>query len=260
MTTRFYDTMVGLAPLHWWRFHNSSLGDEADIGSDPDSDMDAVVGTVTRSTDGPLEVGETTYSAEFSGTSYILRSVSWSSNDFNGLTDGAVVFWFKSSYSGAAQFIIGQHPDNFAFIFYLLASGAMQLVGVNGAASRTLTTDVTGLNDGAWHLFAATCDGATANRLYIDGSEVAYSTSTGGTGLTDHFWLQNAGGTFHVGENPRVPIELPFSGKLSELAFFSYPLSAADVYSLWAATQPPPVVTPGAGGHRYKGRRTFVGF
>jgi len=265
MTTRFYDTMVGLGPLHWWRFHEANAALEDDIGSASDSNFTGSVATITSRDTGPLEATETTYAVTLSGGGYLVRgSKQWNANEFAGTTDGSIVLWFKTSYSAASQFMVGQHPGSYAFQFFLTAAGAIFVQAINNFAPgvREITSDTSGYNDGNWHLFAFTGDGTNPNRMYIDGSEIAYSTTfTSGTGLTSYFWQQATTGNFRVGQSPRLPaIDVPFTGSFSELAFFSYPLSASEVYSLWEASQPYSPPSPGTGGRRYKGRRTFAGF
>lgn len=266
MTTRFYDTMTGLAPLHWWRFHEADAALEDDIGSDPDSAFNASSGTITSQVAGPLEVTETTYGVAFASGAYLTRSASWSSNDFGGTTDGSIVFFFKAPAGATTQFVLGAHPDNYNFSIYLLSDGSFLFQCISGSNARSLITDTTGLDDDAWHMLAITSDGSSANRMYVDGSEVSYSTITGGgSPPPTYFWIgsASASGGFRLAQDPRHPVvgfDLPYVGSISELAFFASSLSASDVYSLWAASQPIPPTTPGAGGHRYKGRRTFVGF
>lgn len=254
--------MTGLAPLHWWRFHEADVGAEDDVGSDPDSPITTKSGSVSSQQAGPLEAGETTYSAQFASGGYLQRT-NLSSNDFAGLTDGSITVFFKASTSSTTQFMFGAHPDNRNFAVYMLSDGSIFHQIIEGSTVRGFITDVTGLDDSAWHLLAITCDGSNPNRIYIDGSEVTYSYS--GTTLPNYSWLTTAsyGGSFRIGQDSRYPTtgyDFPYTGYLSELAFFSYALSATDVYNLWAASQPESPVTPGTGGHRYKGRRTFVGF
>lgn len=266
MSTRFYDTMTGLAPLHWWRFHEANAALEDDIGSDPDSPFTGSSGSITSQVAGPLTSPETTYGVSFASGAYLTRGANWSSNDFAGASDGTIVFFFKASSGSTTRFILGSHPDNYSFSFYLTTTGAFLWAVINGSNSRALTTDANGLDDNNWHMLAVTSDGSTANRIYIDGSEVTYSATTGGSSPPPtYFWIGSAtaAGLFRVAQDPRYPtvgFDLPFVGAISELAFFSTALSASDVYSLWAASQPIPSTSPGAGGHRYKGRRTFAGF
>ena len=266
MSTRFYDTMTGLAPLHWWRFHESNAALEDDVGSDPDSPFTGSSGSITSQAAGPLASPETTYAVTFASGAYLSRTANWGSNDFAGTTDGTILFFFKAPASSTTQFILGAHPDNYNFSIYLVSDGSIVWQVVNGSNSRTLSSATTGLDDDAWHMLAVTSDGSTANRMYIDGSEVSYSASTGGgSPPPTSFWLgsASASGTFRLAQDPRYPtigFDLPFVGSISELAFFSSALSASEVYSLWEASQPIPPTVAGEGGHRYKGRRTFVGF
>lgn len=262
MTTRFYDAMTGLAPLHWLRFHETDVGTEDDVGSDPDSPITTKSGSVTSQQAGPLEAGETTYSAQFASGGYLQRT-GLSSNDFGGTTDGSITVFFKAPASSVLQFMFGCHPDNRNFSVYLQADGAIFFQIIEGSNVRGMISTVTGLDDNAWHMLAITCDGSSANRMFIDGAETTVSYS--GTTLPTYTWLTVAtyGSNLRIGQDSRYPrtgFDLPYTGYLSELAFFSYALTATDVAALYEASQP--VVPPpsGAGGHRYKGRRTFAGF
>lgn len=269
MSTRFYDTMTGLAPHHWWRFHEADAAFEDDIGvaSIPAS-FSGSSGSVTSQAAGPLSVDQTSYSVYFADeAARLIRTIDWGSNDFDGTSDGSIVFFFKTATSGVYRGILVAHAVNRLFAVEINTSGSMRLSFTQGSNFRSQNTTPTGYHDNAWHMFAATCDGVNPNRLYIDGAEVAQTASTSGTGLHDHYWLNVLSGLhtpdfWLADDSYTVPSDtIPgFDGYISELAFFSYPLSATEVYSLWEASQPVPTITPGAGGHRYKGRRTFAGF
>lgn len=250
--------------LHWYRFHDADAGSENDVGTDPDTDITSGTGTYSSQQAGPLQEDDTTYSVQF--TDAYLSRAGWSSNDFGSTTTGSISFFFKSSYNSATQVILSGHPDNNNFTIYLLTDGSIFFQGISGANSKGIVTATTGLADGNWHYFFLTCDGSAKNRMYIDGEEV--STTTSGSGLADSFWLSaiSTPGGVKIGNDDRITrtppnqIDLPFIGYLSELGFWSGAVSAGDVSALYNASQTPPAPAPGAGGHRYRSRRTFAGF
>lgn len=245
--------------------HSLTPMTEPDVGTAAASGYNLQLGqnTISARNAGPLEVSETTYSAGYSGGSYQDRSNGFGTGDFGGVgTSGSIVFFVKATDVSNGQ-VISSHPDNAAFIVWVLSDGRLQFQTIHGSDSRTINSVPNSLRDGNWHMVALTCDGTNANRMFFDGEEVSYTTSTTGTGLTSHTWLSDSVGsvgTLRIGQDTRYgspsPIDAPFIGNLSELMFFAGAVSPANVFSLYEASQPvvPPV--PGAGGHRHRGRRT----
>lgn len=264
MTTRFYDEVILNAPLHWWRWASATPATEADVGSDPDSAFASASGTYAAQQAGFAEVSETSYSLGLTDA-YFLRAVDLGSNDFAGLSDGTIIWFFKSS-AVTQQYMFGTHPDNYQFSVYLMATGAIRLQIIEGAQNVIFTTTPTGYNNNVAHMGAITCDGTNPNRFFVDGQEVAIGTSS--TGLSTHRWIDGVvgGSPFTVANDnrgittPGGPNDLPFTGNFGELMLFSTPLTATKIADIYAASQavvPPPA---GAGGRRFRGRRTFIGF
>lgn len=239
MTTTFdaKSTEIG-PPLHYWKFESADPDDEADVGSDPDTDFNNTgTGTYTARVTGPLTDGTINYGVEF--TDGILKRTGLSSNDFASTTTGSITFWFKSS-SATNQIIWSAHPDNNAFNFWLLSDGSLQFQVIAGANSTTIITDPDTYDDGVWHFVALTCNGSSANKIYVDGYEVAVTQSTGGSGLGSYPWIGSmlsTGSSFFVGNSTRTStVDFPFVGAFSRLAFWAGALSEDDVLALWNAS------------------------
>lgn len=260
-------------PYRWYRMHNATPGSETDQGSQAQigsaENMLSSTGTLVAQQAGPLAQDDTTYSLEFVD-GWLTRS-NWGSYDFGGASSGSVVFFFKSTASGAYQFIIGTHPTGSGslFAFYLSDTGHVEFqVTSTGSYARRWSSPAV-YNDGEWHMLAMVCDGSSANRMFLDGDEVTPTVTTFGASPpgTDA-WLsaQTTGPSawaFRIGNDSRATAtnDLPYVGFLSEVMFWQGALTATQVADLWAASQPPSGPPPvGAGGHRYKGRRTFRGF
>lgn len=264
MTTRFLDEVNTHVPLHWWRWTSATPATEADVGTDPGSIFASASGTYAAQQAGFLEVTETSYSLGLTD-GYFLRSVDLTSDDFGGLSEGTIICFFDTT-AGTQQYMFGTHPDNYQFSVYVMASGAIRLQIIEATQAVIFTTTPTGYNDGSPHMLAITCDGASTNRFFIDGQEVAIGTSS--TGLSTNRWIDGviSGAPFTVGNDSRgiaLPggsNDLPFTGNFGELIFFAGPLSATAIADIYAASQPFVPPPSGTGGHRYRGRRTFVGF
>lgn len=274
MANVFADLVISMGrPYRWYRLHNATPGSETDQGAPAQfgsaDNITGESGTLTAQQAGPLAQDTTTYSLQF--TDGWLSRNGWGSSDFNGTSNGSVLFFFKTSASGTYQFIVGTHPTGTGslFAFYVSDTGHAEFqITSNGSNSRRWSSPST-YNDGAWHMLAMVCDGSAANRMFLDGSEVSPTVTTFGSsppGSTAWLGSQTtapSSWTFRLGNDPRATAssDLPFVGYIAEMMFWEQPLTATEVYDLWAASQAPP--TPpgaGAGGHRYKGRRTFVGF
>ncbi len=239
MTTTFdtKSTEIG-PPLHYWKFESSDPDSEDDVGSDPDTDFNNTgAGTYTARVTGPLTDGTVNYGVQF--TDGILKRTGLSSNDFASTTTGSISFWFKSS-SATNQLIWSAHPDNNAFNFWLLADGTLQFQVIGGSNATTITTDDGDLDDGVWHFVALTCNGSSANTLYVDGAAVTVTQTTAGSGLGNHPWIGSmlsTGSQFWVGNSTRTStVDQPFVGSFSRLAFWAGALSEDDVLALWNAS------------------------
>lgn len=274
MANVYADLVVSMGrPYRWYRLHSATPGSESDQGA-PAQFASAInisgeSGTLTAQQAGPLAQDTTTYSLQFTD-GYLSRN-NWGTADFNGTSNGSVTFFFKTSASGTYQFIIGTHPTGTGslFAFYVSDTGHFEFQVTSSGSNSRRWSSPGAYNDGAWHMAAIVCDGSAANRMFIDGDEVTPTVTTAGSSPPGQAaWLgtQTTGTsawTFRIGNDPRAPgsSDLPFVGYLSEVSLWEQPLSATEIYDLWAASQAPAGPPPaGTGGHRYKGRRTFVGF
>lgn len=95
---------------------------------------------------------------------------------------------------------------------------------------RTVATSPLSYNDGQWHYLAATYDGAIL-RLYVDGAQVATTTTTATTPFSG-YWragLENLSGW------PTAPTGTTFAGGLDELAVYATALTATRISAHYTA-------------------------
>lgn len=271
MSTRFYDEMTAIGPTRWYRMHSATPETEPNVGTISGKDFIGISGSVTAQQAGPLQDGQTTYSVQFASGGYLVRNT-WDSAEFGSSVsddqNGSILFFFKTPGTGAFQWVLGLHPTNHQFAVFINNSGLLDFRVINAANSRTQVADTAALTDNQWHMAVITSDGASTNSIYIDGVLTAFTVPPSGTGtLAASAWQGDVSygtATFRVGQSPRYPSipgnDFPFVGYLSEIAFFDDALTAGQVEALWSASQVLPTPPAGAGGHRYKGRRTFAGF
>lgn len=274
MANVFADLVLSMGrPYRWYRMHNATPGSELDQGAPAQlgspKHITTETGTLTAQQPGPLAQDTTTYSLQFTD-GWLDRSL-WGSTDFNGTSNGSVTLFFKTGASGTYQFIVGTHPTGAGslFAFYISDTGHVEFqITSNGSNSRRWSSPST-YNDSSWHMLAMVCDGSADNRMFIDGEEIVPTVTTFGSSPPGAAaWLSaqttgSASWAFRIGNDTRATAssDLPFVGYLAEIALWEQPLTATEIYDLWAGSQAPPSPPPaGAGGHRYKGRRTFAGF
>ncbi len=240
--------MAANAVWHWWRFHTSDAKTEPDVGQDVThlKPLSAGVGTgYTSQQDGPLLGGEVTFSVAMTDV-MLERASAMNVNEFStgGYSDkGTIVLWFKTAGTATIQYLFGAHPSNRSFSLMMQTDGRLRWTVIR-ASDATEIYSVDSFNDDQWHFLALTCDSTNPTKMYVDGVEVAYTTTTAGAGLGDHPWLTEAlGGStlaMKVGNDARsvsdpTNYDLPFIGNLAELAFFKIALSATVIAQLYGA-------------------------
>lgn len=232
-------TLIG-PPLHSWLFHSATPATEDDVGSDPDSDFATGAGTYGAQVTGPLQDGTISYAVEFTD-GRIDRGAGLTSNDWGSTTVGSITWWFRTS-SPTQQIMWASHPSGKAFLTLLETDGRIRFDVIDDADGTTITTNNSvDYSDDQWHFVALTCDGASPNKLYVDGALVSVAQTTAGAGLGSFPWIGSlddaSTSNFRVGNSTRAPgsTNLPFVGRFSRLAFWAGVLSASEVDELWQA-------------------------
>ena len=132
-----------------------------------------------------------------------------------------VIAWIKTTYfEGQAVFASGT-PD-FAQAFNLVVgySGCAS-VGLMGFADDFYPCGAY-LADGAWHMIAATYDGAGSLTLYADGVLDAFT-------FIDY---NTVGQNNYIGRSNHEGFERPFRGSIENVAIFGRALSSAEIAKL----------------------------
>ena len=105
-----------------------------------------------------------------------------------------------------------------------------------------LVTSPTALNDGVWHMAAATL-GPAGMALYVDGALVDSDSNTTGEALSGWFRAgcatSPAGPTDGTGrtrhQRAGAPTNYPFRGSLDEISIWTSALTAAQIHFLYFA-------------------------
>ena len=113
---------------------------------------------------------------------------------------------------------------------YLSPTGKVVAGIRNVTLTKTAATSPLSYNNGAWHYVAATYD-ATTLRLYVDGAQVATTTTTAAVSFSG-FWragMENLSGW------PSAPSGNNYAGGLDELAVYATALSATRILAHYTA-------------------------
>jgi len=161
------------------------------------------------------------------------------------------IIWFKTTTTQGGKLLGFENPETGVGIpgsggtydrhIYLDGSGKVWF-GVYNGGYVTLASP-TALNDGAWHMAAATL-GPTGMSLWIDGTQVATNTNTTGEAAVGWFRvgcgnLGGWGGSWTGPNNPTTSTnptqDRPFAGSLDEVSIWQSVLTAAQIRALWFA-------------------------
>lgn len=247
MATPFYFYVVNElgTPYRWWRCdsaYNVAIPDVGDSGSPQNLAKPNLDGTWTHDIVGLIQ-DDNAKCIEFTantgtGAPYEHNSAAWFADE----NIGSFAFLFKGTSADTENTMFGDHPSNGKFAVHTVADGTLYFTITAGASGR-FWTGPAGLNDGALHMVAVTCDGTNPNSLYIDGAlYTTSSTSTGGGAVAVHDWVNTvraATGTLgmHVWNSSRFggAVNKPWLGKIDEVMLFNETLTAAQVEALWDA-------------------------
>ncbi|MHA2426444.1 MAG: LamG-like jellyroll fold domain-containing protein [Candidatus Hermodarchaeia archaeon] len=119
------------------------------------------------------------------------------------------------------------------YMMFLNASGQFEAVLRNTEATDSLRvrTEASRYNDGGWHHYAMTYDGAGSLKLYVDG--IVKSTTTVYSNLTSSILISKS---LQVGAYDGATD--PFDGLIDEVAFFNIELSASIVLDIFSSASP----------------------
>ena len=132
-----------------------------------------------------------------------------------------VIAWINTTNVDGQAVVATGTPDVAQAFNLVVGYSGCASVGLMGWADDFYPCG-TFLADGAWHMIAATYDGAGALNLYVDGSlDASGSMSYNTTGQHNY-----------IGHSNHVGFEFPFKGSIENVAIFPRALSAAEIAKL----------------------------
>ncbi len=248
-----YPTMVSdLAPWLYWRLDDTS-GDVA-VDSSPYGRTgiyapDASPASITRGVTGALTSGSPNLAVTLNGTTACV--VTTDTTPVAAPSQLTEMVWFRTTTTSGGKLLGFESPRTgvtavksggaYDRQLYLDAAGRVWF-GI-GTSTKVGIKSQAGLNDGSWHMAAATL-GPDGMLLYIDGVLEASKRATAAASYSGwwragcgnlsgwaHFW---DGGGSPTGSRKKAH-DFPFAGSLDEVTVFTTPLTAAQIAALYAA-------------------------
>ena len=201
----YSQTILSDSPVGYWRLNETSGITAAD------SSTSGIAGTYNSVTLGIVGLQENDPAASFSGGNVSLPTISIGPSI-------SVETWFYTANNGQTGVMIEKEPGNGE---WYLINNSGNLIWYGGASSPSCQTPTPASN--VWHHVVATQTGTTC-KIYIDG--VIATTGTAAA-------IPNGGGTITIGASGDYG--LPYSGLLSQVAFYNSVLSPARVLAHYNA-------------------------
>ncbi len=218
------DITTGL--VGYWKF------DETSGTSAADSSGSGNTGTVNGGA--VWTTGKTNGALSFDGVNDLVNAGSASSlDDLTSFTYSAWVY--KTAQDGAI--ISKRNPYSGSGKYFAVDSAG----GANGikftvdrSSSMAFAGNANVLPSNAWYFVAATYSSIDGPRIYVNGTEISYSTRLVGSGSE----TSDAASSLTIGSAYNTPAYL-FSGKIDEVRIYSRVLSASEVSELYTASAGP---------------------
>jgi alpha-galactosidase len=145
------------------------------------------------------------------------------------LNDLSLSVWVKTTNASRVEGVIAKYDaggSEYGYILRTTATGTaeMQFGGSNVLSGNRVVSDVTKINDGAWHHIAVVIRLGVNVSFYIDG--VPSST----TALVTQAVAASA--PFEIGVNPYTYYGNYFTGSIDEVRVYKRALSAAEIFGL----------------------------
>ena len=235
-------------PQSYWRLDETTGTTAASsVLLNEGTDNAAYSGTTIGSVSGPL-AGSAATSAGFNGAS---SEVTLQQRLVEGSSYQTISLWFKSttpngvlfSYQAAAL-SAGSTTANYVPALYIGSDGTLHAEYWTGTTAPITTSAP--VDDGNWHLATLSVAGTTQT-LYLDGAQVgSLSGNVNVRGMPNNY----VGTGFIGGPWPDEPNQgttaVPeyFTGHISDVAFWTRPLTAAEVQAMYTAgTHPAALLT-----------------
>ncbi len=139
-----------------------------------------------------------------------------------------VAMWVKIATGASAEALVYKSDPGFTawswYLYYNNSGGAATFVTYATSANAVCTTP--NIADSAWHYIVATYDGATIQRIYLDGKPTGSCFQSGNLRTTPT--QLTVGSRYSSGV-----LGLPFNGNISHFQLYDRSLTAAEVHELW---------------------------
>jgi len=247
-------TVTGLSPWLYWKLDETTGTVAADTSGNGRtatyySGAAASATGFTRGVVGALATDTPNLAVTLDGSTACVNTTSTTA--VNAPTQLTMVLWFKTTTTSGGKLLGFETPRTGVGVagsggtydrhLYMDGNGRVWFGVYN--AGYYLIESPTALNDGQWHMAAATF-GSTGMVLYIDGSSVGTATQT--TGETTTGWFRagcgnlSGWGTYwtggnNPGTNSAVTADRRFAGSLDEVSIWQSVLTAAQVRSMFVA-------------------------
>jgi signal peptidase I len=248
-----YPTVVtGLTPWLYWRLDDTAgttAADSSGNGRPGTYTPDASTASFTRGVAGALANNAPNLAVTLNGTTGCI--VTASPTAVQAPTQLTEIVWFRTTSTAGGKLLGFERPRTGvtagnaggAYDRHLYLDAAGQVWFGIGTSTRVGIRSQAGLNDGTWHMAAATL-GPSGMALYVDGAQVATSPATA-AGSYSGWWRAGCGNLsgwvsyWDGGGSPTAstnqPRDFPFAGSLDEVTVYSTPLTPAQIAALYAA-------------------------
>ncbi len=244
--------VTGFTPWLYWRLDDTTgttAADSSGNGHTGTYTPDASAATVTRGVVGALPGNAPNLAVTLDGTTGCIATTSTTA--VPAPTQLTEIVWFRTTSTAGGKLLGFESPRTGvtagnaggAYDRHLYLDAAGQVWFGIGTSTKVGIRSQSGLNDGAWHMAAATL-GPAGMALYVDGVQVATSTATA-AGSYSGWWRAGCGNLsgwvsyWDGGGSPTAstnqPRDFPFAGSLDEVTVYPTPLTAAQVAALYAA-------------------------
>ncbi|MFD1661661.1 LamG-like jellyroll fold domain-containing protein, partial [Streptomyces caeni] len=223
-------------PHSYWRLDEPSGSSMAasSVLANEQNDVGTYKNVTLGSDPSPL-AGSSATAAHFNGSS---SHVSVPSDVLHQSTSRAVSLWFKTSSPGVligdqSKVIDGTSGASGTWnpVLYVGSDGKLHghWWSVTGSGSDPFGSTGT-VNDNAWHHAVLSSDGATQT-LYVDGSQQATFSGTPSDQFNTYTYIGAGYAQYWIDSPGDVSY---FSGSISDVAFYTHPLTASQVADLHA--------------------------
>ncbi len=148
--------------------------------------------------------------------------------------------WFKTTTAGGVVASFGNGSGNQDRVIYVTTAGKLAL-GVYPNQVESITSPNT-YDDGQWH-FAVATQGSDGMHLYVDGQLVASGSTTSAQSYTGAWRLGGVANSW-----PGSSTSIAFQGSLSDAAWFSNELTAAQIANEYQRSPESPSYTAPSSG------------